>query len=78
MEMPKVGPEHAQLLAFVGEWEGDEELAPSAWGPGGAAFGRMSFRADLDGFHKLSSKVRYRILVLFVSALKSHFLHGVL
>ena len=50
MEMPKTGPEHARLLAFVGEWEGDEELAPSVWGPGGVAFGRMSFRADLDGF----------------------------
>ena len=50
MEMPKIGPEHERLLAFVGEWQGDEELAPSAWGPGGAAFGRMSFRADLDGF----------------------------
>jgi Protein of unknown function (DUF1579) len=50
MEMPKIGPQHARLIAFVGEWEGDEELTPSAWGPGGAAFGRMSFRADLDGF----------------------------
>ena len=48
--MPKTGPEHARLLAFVGEWEGDEQLEPSPWSPGGAAFGRMSFRADLDGF----------------------------
>jgi hypothetical protein len=50
MEMPKVGPEHARLLAFVGEWEGDEQLEPSPWGPGGVAFGRMSFRSDLHGF----------------------------
>src|ERR1700753_2425265 len=50
MEMPKPGPEHAKLLAFVGEWEGHEELAPSPWSPGGPAIGRMSFRADLDGF----------------------------
>jgi hypothetical protein len=50
MEMPKTGPAHARLLAFVGEWEGEETVAPSPWGPGGAAFGRMSFRADLDGF----------------------------
>jgi len=50
MDMPKTGPEHARLLAFVGEWEGPEELSPSPWGPGGAAFGRMSFRPDLDGF----------------------------
>jgi len=50
MEMPKTGPEHERLLAFVGDWQGDEELAPSAWGPGGLAFGRMSFRSDLDGF----------------------------
>ncbi|HEY4105346.1 MAG TPA: DUF1579 family protein [Polyangiaceae bacterium] len=50
MEMPKAGPEHARLLSFVGEWEGPEELSATAWGPGGEAFGRMSFRADLDGF----------------------------
>jgi Protein of unknown function (DUF1579) len=50
MDMPKTGPEHARLLAFVGEWEGDEQLMASAWGPAGVAFGRMSFRADLDGF----------------------------
>ena len=50
MEMPKTGPEHAQLLAFVGEWEGDEEHTPSKWGAGGAAVGRMGFRSDLDGF----------------------------
>jgi hypothetical protein len=50
MDMPKTGPEHARLLAFVGEWEGDEQLAASPWGPAGVAFGRMSFRADLDGF----------------------------
>jgi hypothetical protein len=50
MDMPKTSPEHARLLAFEGEWEGPEELAPSAWGPGGEALGRMSFRSDLDGF----------------------------
>lgn len=50
MDMPKAGPEHARLQAFVGEWEGPEQLEPSPWGPGGSALGRMSFRADLDGF----------------------------
>lgn len=50
MDMPKVGPDHARLQAFVGEWEGPEQLEPSPWGPGGPAVGRMSFRVDLDGF----------------------------
>ena len=50
MEMPKTGPEHERLLAFVGEWEGQEELSPSASGPSGTARGCMSFREDLGGF----------------------------
>jgi len=50
MDMPKVGPEHERLRAFAGEWEGAEQLFPSAWGPGGVARGRMSFREDLSGF----------------------------
>lgn len=67
MEMPKAGPEHAKLLAFVGEWEGHEELSPSPWSAGGPAFGRMSFRSDLDGFaviqeyiEQVESKIVFR------------------
>jgi len=60
MEMPKVGAEHQRLLAFVGEWEGDEEVAATAWGPGGPAFGRMSFRADLDGFVVIQDYLQQR------------------
>lgn len=48
MEMPKPGPHHARLAAFVGEWEGEEELQPSPWGPGGPARGRGSYRLVTD------------------------------
>ena len=49
MDMPKPGPEHARLDAFVGEWEGEEQLQPSPWGPGGSAYGRVSYSAVSGG-----------------------------
>lgn len=60
MEMPKVGPAHARLLAFAGEWEGTENVEPSAWGKGGPATGRTSFRADLDGFAVIQDYVQLK------------------
>jgi hypothetical protein len=39
-----------RLHAFWGEWEGEEKLAPSPWGPGGTALGRSTCRLELDGF----------------------------
>ncbi len=60
MDMPKVGPTHARLLAFAGEWEGSESVEPSAWGSGGAALGRTSFRADLDGFAVIQDYVQLK------------------
>lgn len=35
------------LAAFTGEWLGDEIIASTRWGAGGAAVGRMSARFDL-------------------------------
>jgi hypothetical protein len=60
MEMPKVGPVHARLLAFEGEWEGGESVEPSAWGKGGYATGRTSFRTDLDGFAVIQDYVQLK------------------
>lgn len=49
MDMPKPGPEHARLMRFAGRWTGAEVLAPSPWGPGGAAHGTTILRVELDG-----------------------------
>jgi hypothetical protein len=58
MDMPKLGAEHARLLALAGEWEGTEEVATTPWGPGGPAFGAMVFRSDLDGFSLIQDYVQ--------------------
>lgn len=60
MDLPKPGPAHARLLAFEGEWEGTESVEPSVWGKGGAATGRTSFRADLDGFAVIQDYVQLK------------------
>ncbi len=49
MDMPKPGPEHARLAALIGSWEGEEQLQPSPWGPGGTATGRGVYRSVTDG-----------------------------
>jgi Protein of unknown function (DUF1579) len=49
MDMPKPGPEHDRLARFAGEWQGDEELQPSPWGPGGPAQGHGVYRMINDG-----------------------------
>jgi hypothetical protein len=48
--MPKPTDEHRKLHAFAGEWEGEEKMSPTPWGPGGAATGRYRSRVDMDGF----------------------------
>jgi hypothetical protein len=60
MHMPKLGARHERLLSFVGDWEGSEQLMPSAWGPGGIASGRMTFRAALAGFAVLQDYVEHK------------------
>ena len=57
MEMPKPTEEHRRLHAFLGEWEGEEKLSPSPWGPGGTARGRSTCRLDLDGFFVIQDYV---------------------
>lgn len=49
MDMPKPGPHHERLARLVGDFEGDEELQPSPWGPGGPARGRIAFRSAAGG-----------------------------
>ena len=49
MDMPQPGPAQERLLRFVGHWSGAEQLAPSPWGPGGPATGRVVSRRDLNG-----------------------------
>jgi len=48
--MPTPNENHRKLHALAGRWEGPETLAPSPWGPGGPAVGKMDYRVDLDGF----------------------------
>ena len=38
-EMPKPGPEHQQLAAFVGNWTFEGEMKPGPMGPGGKMTG---------------------------------------
>ncbi|HZR33867.1 MAG TPA: DUF1579 family protein [Nevskia sp.] len=42
--------QHLRLHAFVGDWTGEEQLAPSRWAAGGPATARVSARAQLGGF----------------------------
>ena len=49
MDMPRPGPAHARLMRFKGAWTGDEQLAPSPWGPGGPATGHTTCTESLDG-----------------------------
>ncbi|TFW10622.1 DUF1579 domain-containing protein [Massilia arenosa] len=39
----------APLGPFLGTWEGEEEIMPSKWGPGGPAHAQAVWRADLGG-----------------------------
>lgn len=51
MEMPKPGPVHKKLEAFVGTWTGEETMHPSPWEPkGGVANASLSTRVVCDGF----------------------------
>ena len=60
MEMPKLVAEHARLLEFTGEWQGEEQVAASPWGPAGPALGQMSFRSDLNGFALIQDYVQHK------------------
>ena len=43
--LPRANP----LLAFAGEWQGQETIHPSKWGPAGVAQVRVAWHEDLDG-----------------------------
>ena len=49
MDLPRPGPEHARLNRLAGTWEGEEQLEPSPWGPGGKAHGDVVYRVVNDG-----------------------------
>jgi hypothetical protein len=57
IELPRPNEHHRKLHRLVGSWVGREELAPSSFGPGGAATGRISMRADIDGLFVLEDYV---------------------
>ncbi len=50
MDMPRLGPAHDALKAFVGDWTGTEELAASAWAPASTAHADCEYRLALNGF----------------------------
>src|SRR5262245_49839251 len=57
MDMPKPTEEHRRLHVLVGQWEGEETLSPSPWGPGGKAIGRSTMRTEMDGFFVIQDYV---------------------
>ncbi|MCU0691271.1 MAG: DUF1579 domain-containing protein [Polyangiaceae bacterium] len=57
---PKPNEHHARLHALLGDWEGDETLKASPWGPGGGAVGRFTNSLAIDGFYVISDYVEYR------------------
>lgn len=50
MDMPRPNERHKKLQMLAGVWEGQENIAPSPWGPGGKAIGKMDYRVNVDGF----------------------------
>jgi hypothetical protein len=51
MEMPRPGAAHEKLKAFVGQWSGEEQIAPSPMDPtGGTAYAKVENRLALGGF----------------------------
>lgn len=56
--MPKPGPGHQKLHVFAGQWQGDEKMLPSPYGPGGNAVGKSTSRVDIDGFFVISDYVQ--------------------
>ena len=51
MNKLQVGPPDQRLALLVGDWEGDEQVFPNSWGPGGPGRGKWTFRLDASGFN---------------------------
>lgn len=66
------------LMPLLGEWQGHEATAPSAWGPGGESIGRSTFRSELDGLaivqdHRQirNGTVGFRAIGIFMASVQS-------
>jgi hypothetical protein len=67
-----------RLMPLIGEWQGHEATAASAWGPGGASTGRSTFRSELDGLAIVqdyrqirNGAVGYRVIGIFMASAQS-------
>jgi hypothetical protein len=70
--MPQVTEQHQKLHVLAGNWTGEEQMAPSAWGPGGPRRGKYTGRVECDGFfvsqeyvQEQDGKVSYRGHAIF-------------
>ena len=57
-QMPQLTEQHLKLQAFVGDWDAEETLSASPWGPAGVALGKSQARVGLDGFFVLHDYVQ--------------------
>ena len=74
MEMPTPGKEHDRLTAFVGRWQGEETLFPSAFSPlERSAVGQFHYRMAMGGFFLLSD---YEELVANEPSYGGHGVYG--
>jgi Protein of unknown function (DUF1579) len=55
-----ITPGHEKLLAFVGDWTGEETVVESRWQRGGQARALVTTRAILGGFYVEQSYVQVR------------------
>jgi uncharacterized protein DUF1579 len=61
MDMPKPTVHHRNLTAFIGSWQGEEKIHPSAFDPqGGPAIGRLTARLELEGFFVVADYAQER------------------
>lgn len=49
MDKMRLTRQYEKLELFEGVWEGEEHVAPSPWGPAGAARGKVTYHRDVEG-----------------------------
>lgn len=59
-EMPKPTAEHKKLEKLVGDWTGEEKMAPSPWDAGGSGIGHVINTVALDGFNVIQEYEQQR------------------